>query len=131
MTDLPNTSIYFRILRISLYVGAVYDVLLGGAMAFAPQLLATILDVPVPTAPYGWVLAVVLVMLGGFYALGAYDPVSYRGNIVVAILGRAAAGLVLLGAAMSNDALRGFALPGIVDLSFAVVHAAGWIPSRR
>ena len=131
MTDsLPRTSIYFRALRISLTVGAVYDILLAAAMAFAPALLGSVLGVPTPSTPYGWVLAVVLTMLGAFYALAAYDPVAYRGNVLVAIAGRAAAGAVLLATAATYDDLGGFALPGLVDLLFAVVHAVCWWPSR-
>lgn len=131
MTDLPRYSLYLRLLRWSLSIGAIYDLLLAGTMAFAPALLAGILKVPTPDEPfYLWLIAVILVMLAAFYALGAYDPHSYRGNILVAIFGRILAGGVLIFAGWTGE-LPGLYLAAAGDLVFGVAHAVFYWPVRR
>lgn len=99
-------------------------------MILAPSLPARILELPLPAAPfYLWVMAILLSMLAAIYLLAAWDPICYRGAIVVAIIGR------LLGAlALGIGAIR-LGLPGLwplalADFGFGAAHAAGWLPIR-
>lgn len=131
MVALPKNSLYFRTLQGSLLVGAAYDALLGLAMLFTPQLLTGILGVPRPGEDfYLWLLGWLLLMLAGFYTLGAYDPMAYRGNIGVAIVGRAVAAAILAYAAWRHG-FPGLYLPAVVDLLFAIVHTVAWRGMRR
>lgn len=132
MTDvLPRFSIYLRLLRLGLTAGGLYDLALAALLALAPGLPAAWLGVPPPAAPYRWLLAVLLTMLAAFYALAAYDAVSYSGNVAVAIAGRGAAGVVLAVFALGTSAWAGLLPLAIVDLAFAAAHAVCWAPIRR
>ncbi len=128
---LPRHSIYLRLLRFSLAIGAVYNFVLAAVFAAAPDLPARLLAVPRPGEDfYLWVIAVILTMLGAFYLLAAYDPVAYSGNIAVAIAGRTAAAAVLVLAA-GRSGLAGLYPLAAADLLFAVLHAVFWWPVRR
>jgi hypothetical protein len=128
---LPRYSLYLRLLRLSLIAGAVYDFVLAALLAFAPDLPAQLLGVPPPGEDfYLWLIAVIVAMLGAFYLLAAYDPVAYRGNVAVAIAGRAAAGVVL-GMAARRSGLAGLYPLAAADLLFAAAHAGFWWPVRK
>ncbi len=128
---LPRRSIYLRLLRWSLVIGAVYDFFLAAVFTAAPDLPARLLGVPRPGEDfYLWAIAVILTMLGAFYLLAAYDPVAYRGNIAVAIAGRLAAGAVLVLAARQSG-LSGLYPLAAGDLLFGVLHAVFWWPIRK
>lgn len=126
----PRHSQLLGILRLSLVAGAVYDLGFAGLMVLAPRLPARLLDLPLPGTPfYLWVLAVLLAMLAAVYLLTAWDPICYRGAIVVAIVGRGLGAFALAYGAAS------LALPGLwplcfADLGFALIHAACWLPIR-
>ena len=122
--DLPNRSIFLRLLRWSLTAGAVYDLVFAALLLAAPELPERLLGIPGPGQPvYLWLLAVLLGMLAAFYGLAAFDPVSYKGNILVAIAGRAAAAVVLAAFALDDPALRGLHAVAAADAAFAAVHA--------
>ncbi|RMH22669.1 MAG: hypothetical protein D6696_02685 [Acidobacteria bacterium] len=119
-----------RLLRWSLVAGALYDLVLAALLLLAPELPARLLAVPPPgEAFYLQLLAVLLAMIGVTYLLAAYDPVSYRGLIVLAIAGRSAAALALASAA-GQPGLAGLNLLAAADFAFAAVHAACWLPIR-
>lgn len=119
------------LLRSSLIVGAVYDLIFAALMVLAPEIPARLLHLPMPgEAFYLWLMAIFLTMLSAFYLLAAYDPTSYRGNIAVAIGGRTAGGLALLLAAVDSG-LAGLYPLAAADLFFACVHGVLWWPFRR
>ncbi len=130
-TALPRYSVYLRLLRISLAVGAVYDLVLAVLLALAPDLLERWFGIPLPGEDfYIWLIALFLFILAAVYALAAYDPASYYGNVLVAIGARFAASLVLVAGAQRGD------IPGLYplaagDFAFALVHAVFWWPVRR
>ena len=126
-------AILLRLLRLSLVAGALYDVFFAVIMVAAPRLPEHLLGLPQPGERfYLWLIAVLLVMLATCYLLAAYDPVSYRGNIVIAIVGRATGGLALLFATLyGRPDLEGLLPLGVADLAFAALHAAFWWPIRR
>ncbi len=128
---LPRYSLYLRLLSLSLMAGALYDAALAGLLLAAPELPARWLELPRPPGFYLHLLAVLLGMLAAFYALAAYDPRSYGGNVDVAIAGRAAAAGAMVLAARGNAELWGLYPLAAVDLGFAAVHAAFWVPIRR
>ncbi len=123
---------FLRLLRLTLVVGALYDLAFAAVMAFAPEIPARILALPTPGEDfYLWLMAVFLCMLAAFYFLAAYDPVSYRGNIAVGILGRLAGGSVFLLARVGRPDLDGLFLIAAGDLIFAVLTACFWWPIRK
>ncbi len=126
----PATSLYFNLLRASLAVGGLYDLVLAAWFLLAPGSAARLLRLPPPDeAVYVWLIVVLLAMVAALYLLAAYDPMAYAGNVLVAIAGRAVGGSMLLYAA--GRGLPGLYLPGAVDLLFAAVHAVCWWPLRR
>lgn len=127
----PRYSALLRLLRFSLVAGAVYDAAYALVMVAAADLPARWLSLPKPGEDfYLWLIAVFLLMLAGFYLLAAYDPLAYRGNIDIAIVGRLAGGVVFLLAASGRPELAGLYVLAAGDLFFAVVHAALWLPIR-
>ena len=121
-----------RVLRLSLAVGGLYDAVLAVLLALAPELPLGLLALPPPGEGfYLGLLAVLLAMATALYLLAAYDPMAYAGNVLVAIAGRAAAGAVMITAALGRGDLEGLYLLAAVDLAFAAVHAASWWPIRR
>ena len=123
---------YLRVLRASLAVGGLYDLILAGLLALAPDFTSRALALPPPGEDfYRWLLAILVVMAAGVYLLAAYDPMAYAGNVLLSIVARAAAGVAMVWAAAGRVDLQGLYLLGAADLSFAVVHAAGWWPIRH
>lgn len=128
----PRHGRLLRLLRISLVAGALYDLVFAATMVVAPELPERLLDLPQPGEPfYLWLIATFLTMLAGFYLFAAFDPISYWGNIVLAIVGRTCGALVLGLAAWSDPALAGLVPLAVADLLFAVLHAVFWWPIRN
>ena len=131
-SSFSRIAIYLRVLRVSLAVGGVYDLVLAALMALAPKLTFGLLGLPLPSEPFYLGLLVVLVaMVAGLYLLAAYDPMAYAGNVLVAIGGRLAAGVVMAVAATGREDLAGLYVLAAVDLLFGAVHAICWWPSRH
>ncbi len=129
---LARYSFYLPLLRISLAVGGVYDLVLAALLALAPELTFGLLALPLPGEPFYLGLLVVLVaMVAALYLLAAYDPMAYAGNVLVAIGGRFSAGVMMAGMAAGRDDLDGLYVLAAVDLAFAVVHAVGWQQCRH
>lgn len=122
---------WLRLLRLSLLAGALYDLGLAAQLLVAPDVAESLLRVPRPGEDfYLWLTAVMLGMLAAFYLLAASDPISYRGNVAVAIAGRAVAGLVLLHAGRKTG-FAGLYVLAAGDLFFAAAHGLCWLPIRR
>jgi hypothetical protein len=126
---------FLTLLRVSLVLGALWDVAFALLLAFAPEASARVFELPLPPLPEGafylWVLGVLLLMLAALYVVAARDPRRYSGILAVAIGGRVLGGLVLFFAAARGD--RG--VPGLypmaaADLAFGISHAAFWLPIR-
>ena len=129
--DFARRFRFLTLLRASLVLGALWDIVFALLLAFAPEASARIFELPLPPLPEGafylWIFAVVLLMLAALYILAARDTRRYSGIVGVAIGGRMLGGLVL-----SLAALR---VPGLVpmaaaDLGFGIAHAVFWLPIR-
>ncbi len=128
----PHVSLYLRVLRVSLTVGGIHDLVLAALLALAPEPTFSLLALPLPNEPFYLGLLIVLVsMAAALYLLAAYDPMAYAGNVLVAIVGRFAAGMVMFTAALGRGDLRGLYLLAAVELLYAAVHAASWWPTRQ
>lgn len=128
---LPHRSRLLWLLQLSLLAGAAYDLFFAGLMVLAPELPQRLLGLRPPgDAYYLWLIAVFLVMLTLFYAFAAYDPVSYEGNVLVAIGGRLLGAAVLGFAAWREPALWGLWVLAGGDLFFGLAHAACYLPLR-
>ena len=132
--DFARRFRFLALLRASLVLGALWDIVFALLLAFAPEASARFFELPLPPLPEGafylWIFAVVLLMLAALYILAARDTRRYSGIVGVAIGGRILGGLVLLFAA-----LRPLGVPGLVpmaaaDLGFGIAHAAFWLPIR-
>ena len=120
-----NRFFHLRLLRTSLIVGALYDLVFAAALVMLPQLVGKTLRVPLPEPFYLWVIAVLLGMVAALYLAAADDPRRYSAVIVVAILGRLAGAAVLALAARRFDGLWPAAAG---ELLFGAAH--GWLWSR-
>lgn len=122
---------FLTLLRVSLVLGALWDVAFALLLGFAPEASARVFGLPLPPLPEGafylWVLGVLLLMLAALYVLAARDPRRYSGILAVAIGGRLLGGLVLLLAARRVGGLYPMAA---ADLLFGASHAAFWLPIR-
>ena len=122
---------FLTLLRVSLVLGALWDVAFALLLAFAPEASAKVFDLPLPPLPEGafylWVLGVLLLMLAALYVITARDPRRYSGILAVAIGGRILGGLVLFLAARRVPGLYPMA---VADLAFGISHAAFWLPIR-
>ena len=127
-----KANLYLRVLRISLAAGGLYNLVLAALLALAPELTFGLLSLPLPGEAFYFGLLVVLVsMVAALYLLAAYDPMSYAGNVLVAIAGRGAAGVLMVAAAVGRPDLAGLYVLAAVDLLFAAVHALCWWPCRH
>ena len=124
--------VLLRLLRWGLLIGALYDLGFAVLMVAAPNLPAQWFHLPLPGEPfYLWLCAVLLSALALMYLLAAHDPHRYSGNIAVAILARGLGFLALGYAASGRPELAGLWVVALVDLGFAAVHAAGYLPLRN
>jgi hypothetical protein len=116
--------VYLRLLRASLLLGALYDLVFAAAMIFAPQVPSRLLRVPLPGEPfYLWVMAVLLAMLATLYIAAAHDPRRYTAVILVAIVGRLAGAAAFVVAAITRPGLGGLWACAAADAAFGLAHA--------
>ena len=124
--------LWLRLLRTSLLLGALYDLVFAGLMVWAPELPARTLALPLPGEKfYLWLMAVLLGMLALLYLSAARDPRRYSAVIATAIAGRGAGAVLFAAAAFGRPELGGLWVLAAGDLSFAVLHAMSWIPLRE
>ena len=117
-----NESAHRR-LRVTMAAGSLYDVAFAALTLIAPQWGAWFFDIPLPDQQvYLRFTGVFLLMLALFYMLPVIHPGRYLGNVVVAIVGRAAGGIFMMGAALAFDQARAFLLLGAGDMVFALLH---------
>ncbi|HEX3127154.1 MAG TPA: hypothetical protein VH394_07470 [Thermoanaerobaculia bacterium] len=123
---------FLTLLRVSLVLGALWDVAFAVLLGFVPVQAAKVFELPLPPLPQGafylWVLGVLLLMLASLYIIAARDPRRYSGILAVAIGGRILGGLVLLLAAARG--VSGLYPMAAADLAFGISHAAFWLPIR-
>ncbi|MEM8961882.1 MAG: hypothetical protein AAGD38_10400 [Acidobacteriota bacterium] len=119
-------------LRWTLWAGAAYDFFFAVVMVVAPDVPANLLSLPLPGEPFWlYLMAIFLCMIGGCYLLAAYDPVAYKGIIVIAIVGRATGAAMFAWVALQRPDLSGLWVVAASDVAFALAHAVFWWPLRR
>ena len=112
-----------RLLRWSLWLGALYDGVFALAMLVAPGLPARLLHLPLPGEPfYLWLIAILLLMLGALYVVAATDPRRYDAIVAVAIAGRLAGAVAFAAAALAKPALGGLWVCCAGDAAFGLAH---------
>lgn len=120
-----------RVLRASLAVGGLFNLILGALLGLMPAWATALLNIPRPVPGfYLQVLALLVALLGCYYLLAASNLRRYSGNVAIAIMGRLTAGLVLLLAAASDPSLASLKLLAAVDIGFGTVHAISWWSAR-
>ena len=130
MPDLARFTRRFfllRLLRASLVLGALYDLVFAVLMVTAPGVLADLFALPLPGAAfYLWLLALLLTMLAALYLIAARDPRRYSGIIGVAVVGRFAGAVVFALAATREPAWAGLWSAAAADAVFGLAHALLW-----
>ena len=122
---------YLRLLRVSLVLGALYDLGFAALMVLAPQVPSRLLSLPMPGERfYLWLLAVLLAMLGVLYLVAAEDPRRYSAVVLVAALGRCAGAAAMALAALGRPDLAGLWPLAAADLAFGLVHGFLWKAQR-
>ena len=121
---------YLRLLRVSLVLGALYDLGFAALMVAAPQVPARLFALPLPERFYLWLTAVLLSMLAVLYLVAAEDPRRYSAVVVVAAIGRCAGAAAFALAALGRPDLAGLWPLAAADLAFGVVHGALWKAQR-
>lgn len=122
---------FLALLRVSLVLGAAYDLAFAAAMLAAPELPARLLALPLPRERfYLWLIATFLLMLALLYLKAAGDPRRYSAVIAVAIAGRSLGALVFAVAAHGRPELGGLYPLAVADGLFAGAHAVFWQPLR-
>jgi hypothetical protein len=121
---------YLRLLRVSLVLGALYDLGFAALMVLAPQVPARLLALPLPERFYLWLLAVLLSMLAVLYLVAAEDPRRYSAVVVVASIGRCAGAVALGLGALQRPELGGLWPLAAADLAFGLVHGVLWKAQR-
>lgn len=125
--------LFLRLLRLSLVLGALWDLAFAAAMLLAPELPARLLRLPLPGPGaefYLAVLAVLLAMLAALYLIAAHDPRRYSGVVAVTVAGRTAGGVVLVLAASGGADLGGLYPLAAADLFFGLSAGLCWWPQR-
>ena len=116
-----------KALRVSLLLGAAYDLFFAACMVWAPGVPAAWLDLPLPGESfYLWLTAVLLTMLALLYVQAARDPRRYSAVIVVAVFGRLLGAAVFLIAALRGTRLEGLYPLAAADALFGAAHAVFW-----
>lgn len=125
--SIPRHARPLRLLKASLIAGAVYDLVFALLMVVAPDLPERLLELPQPGETfYLWIMATFLCMIAGFYLYAAYDPVSYAGNIRIAIVGRFVGAAAFVVCALRRPDLWGLYPLAAADFAFGLVHALFW-----
>lgn len=112
-----------RRLRVTMAAGSLYDLTFGLMILFAPHWGSWFLEIPLPSEQvYLRFTGVFLLALALFYMLPVVHPGRYLGNVVVAIVARAAGAMFLIISALAFDQPGAFLLLGAGDLIFAMLH---------
>jgi hypothetical protein len=123
--------LFFRLLRASLVLGALYDLGFAALMLLAPQLPSRLLGLPLPGERfYLWILTVLLAMLAALYLVAADDPRRYSAVVLVAACGRCAGAAAFALAALHRPDLGGLWPLAAADLGLGLVHGSLWVTQR-
>lgn len=119
---LGNLLVRWNQLRLSLLVGAIYDIAAGLSIAVALQLLSQILPIPYPHEPiYARLCGVLMMGLGALYGAAALTIPYSMTSVFVAIAIRTVGGIFLLVAPFFDTTISRFmAVFGAIDLFFAI-----------
>jgi O-antigen/teichoic acid export membrane protein len=113
----------FRILRVTMLAGAIYDFIFGVPILVFPAVLAPIINIEMPKEEiYLRLCGVFLIMVAFFYYLAFRDLERYLGNVAVAIIGRGIGACFFFTFYFFLNYPRTFFLLGLGDLTFAVIH---------
>lgn len=123
--SLPSLGIRLRAQRLTLVVGALYDLVFATAMLVAPRAIASAFRLPLPGPTfYVPLLAVLLAMLASLYLAAAYDLRRLWVVPWVAGVGRLAGAVVFATAAVLDPTLGSLWLLAATDAAFGVLHLA-------
>ena len=118
-----SLSFEFRILRMTMLVGAIYDLVFGVPILLFPARLAPLINLAMPKEEiYLRLCGVFLIMVAFFYYLAFRDLERYLGNVAVAIVGRGLGAFFFFIFYFFLHYPKTFFLLGLVDLTFAVIH---------
>jgi hypothetical protein len=116
----------WRIVGITLAVGAGYDLIFGVAILGFTRKAAAVLGLPLPDDPvYLYLNGVFLLILAAVYAAAAREPERYRAVAPVSAAGRLF-GFTLLGWAWLDGRPAAFLALGFSDLLLAAVTLLAW-----
>ncbi len=125
-------SLALRLLRVSLVLGAVYDLSFAFLMVFLPSWPAQLLSLPLPVEDfYLWLMAILLLMLAALYLAIAYDPWRFFPLALIPAGGRFLGALAFGLAAWGRPDLWGLWVIAAADLIFAIVHGFCLYLARR
>ncbi len=115
----------FPALRLSMGVGAAYDLLTGATIALLLEPLSRVLPIPFPAEPlYARLCGVLICGLGLFYLFAFLAIDRFLRNVAGAIAVRTAGGLFLIGYVTGVGGPGFLAVFGGIDLAFALWHLA-------
>lgn len=124
-----NTGHFLAAVRYTMLAGAVYDAAVAIAILAAPELLARILDLPMPAEQiFLRFIGVFLLALALFYMLPVLHAGRYLGNVVVAAAARTMGGIFLIAAVAGFGEPRAYLLLGAIDLGFGGIHYLSLVP---
>lgn len=129
-TPLRRVSIYLEGLRVSLVVGALWDVALAALLVFLPALSNDAIAVATPL----WVrvfAAALLLGSCGQSLLAFADPISYRGLAPLTAFVRGGRAAAAGTAAWGTTGVGILGAVAVVDGTLAAAHAMGWWRSLR
>jgi len=130
--SLARRSTLWRWLRVSLFVGALYDLTLSAALLLEPGHLLAWLAVPPPAEAF--YLSLIAVFLGGLGAcvlLAASDIRRYFDLVAILVAVRLGACGALAWFAWREPRLAGLLVLAAVDAGLALFHAGPWRILRR
>lgn len=120
---------YLRLLRVSLGLGAAYNLGVALLVALASDATARRLGLAADAArALPAVLAVAFTMLAALFLTAAHDPRRYSAVIAVAIGGRLAGAAVLAGLAATHPHLAILYPAAGAELGLGLAHATLWYP---
>ena len=122
----------FRVLRITLALGSLYDAVFGIWILTSPSSLAALLGLNLPVEEiYLRLVGLFLLILQLVYLTAVFQPARYLANVGIAIGGRTLGAVFFLAYVIGFGGDPIFALLGGMDLLFAILHSmalgrGGW-----
>jgi hypothetical protein len=124
-----TTGTFLKIVRVTMLMGAVYDLAFALPILVAPERLAALLGLPMPEQEiYLRFSSVFLAGLAVFYLMPVLHPGRYLGNVVAAWVVRTLGAVFLATAVLQYHQPRPFLLLGAGDLLLAGLHYLSLVP---